>query len=36
MESGLMGEWLDRVAPSQEGRWASVEGRRPQLHRPPA
>ena len=32
MESGLMGEWLDRVAPSQEGRWASVEGRRPQLH----
>ena len=32
MESGLMGEWLRRVAPSQEGRWAAVEGRRPQLH----
>ena len=32
MESGLMGEWLHRVAPSQQGRWATVEGRRPQLH----
>ena len=32
MESGLMGEWLHRVAPSQQGRWAAVEGRRPQLH----
>ena len=32
MESGLMEEWLHRVAPMQQGRWAAVEGRRPQLH----
>lgn len=32
MESGLMDEWLKRVAPSEQGRWAFVEGRRPQLH----
>ena len=32
MESGLMQEWLERVVPSEQGRWAFVEGRRPQLH----
>ena len=27
-----MQEWLERVVPSEQGRWAFVEGRRPQLH----
>lgn len=32
MESGLMTEWLRVAAPDDVGRWACVEGRRPQLH----
>ena len=32
MESGLMLSWLASVAPDDDGRWAFVEGRRPQLH----
>ena len=32
MESGLMGKWLTAVAPDDIGRWAYVDGRRPQLH----
>ena len=32
LESGLMADWLARVAPNDEGRWAKLEGRRPQLH----
>ena len=32
LESGLMVDWLQRVAPNDEGRWATLEGRRPQLH----
>ena len=32
MESGLMAEWLSIAAPDDVGRWAYVEGRRPQLH----
>ena len=32
LESGLMGDWLAQVAPGDEGRWATLEGRRPQLH----
>ncbi|MGA0352935.1 MAG: hypothetical protein ACO3NY_04705 [Poseidonia sp.] len=32
LESGLMVDWLERVAPGDVGRWATLEGRRPQLH----
>lgn len=32
MESGLMAKWLSTAAPDDTGRWAYVEGRRPQLH----
>ena len=32
LESGLMAQWLKSTAAEQEGRWAFVEGRRPQLH----
>ena len=32
LESGLMADWLARVAPGDSGRWATLEGRRPQLH----
>lgn len=32
LESGLMGVWLSRVSKEPMNRWASVEGRRPQLH----
>ena len=32
LESGLMGDWLEQVAPNDPGRWATLEGRRPQLH----
>ena len=32
LESGLMAQWLKSTAAGQEGRWAFLEGRRPQLH----
>ena len=32
LESGLMADWLAVVAPDDAGRWATLEGRRPQLH----
>lgn len=32
LESGLMVDWLERVAPEDVGRWATLEGRRPQFH----
>ena len=32
LESGLMADWLARVAPGDSGRWATLEGRRPRLH----
>ena len=32
LESGLVGVWLEEVSKESMTRWASVEGRRPQLH----
>ncbi|DAC47788.1 MAG TPA: class I SAM-dependent methyltransferase [Candidatus Poseidoniales archaeon] len=32
IESGLVSTWLARTAPEDQLRWASTEGRRPQVH----